>query len=243
VTGVRIPEAHADIAAELRGQGWTAEQAGSGHIRSISPDGAVVIASASPSDRRSKQALVMQLRQAGAVIGGRAGTRGSGQPDDGERLPRSAPAPAVSGPPAPAEPAGLRELVSEARLPLADLRAERREVERLLADLRAERREVERLLAEDAADLIVAEIVRQFAGFDVQAVVTNTMTRLHEANAAELAKFNKMMAKFDRAAAHRMDDADEAISALKAIRDRWEAAAFPGARTAVQVPPGYQRRR
>ena len=228
MSGPKVPEPFQDIAAELKAQGWTAERRGTGHLAWTSPAGETVISAASPGDRRAKAAFVSQLRQAGAVIDGRATTRGNGspapvaEPEAAEDRPEPGPAPAIP------EAAALRELVSECRV--------------LLGEMRAERKEIERLLTADAADLITSEIIAEFERMDLKSLAEATIKALHANNERELNAFtveaNKVIRKFDRAMDSRIAEANEDIIALKVVREVWEKAVQNG----DGIPPAFRPR-
>lgn len=179
-----VPEAYRETARELKEQGWTCEQAGSGHIRWVSPTGETVTSASSPSDRRARLEFVADLRRAGAVIQGRGSTsRDSGQQEEvAERRPEPEP---VTPPP---EAADLRELVTEAR--------------QLLGDLRTERRAIEKLLKDDAAGLVVQEINAWFGKSDIAELVRVTLASIHDAGQKQVDEFaqesGKMLRYVDR---------------------------------------------
>lgn len=126
------------------------------------------------------------------------------------------------------EPEGLRELISE--------------VHRATADLKTERREVERLLAEQAHGLIVEEVRLWFDRMAMQEVVTqfreNAQLRLdqfgHEASG--------LLRTTDRVMDARVAEMDELIASLRIIRARWEQS-VSGAPYPTAVPPAFGIRR
>jgi hypothetical protein len=235
VNGFRIPEQLRDIAGELKAQGWTAELRSGGHIGWQSPSGAVVISSGSPSDSRSKLDFVARLRRAGAVIEGRGASQGNGngeEPGGAAAVfePGQLPgAPAGDRPSSMPEADGLRELITEGRL--------------LLGELKAERRQIAKLLKGDAADLISSEIVTQLEQFDIKSIVHDVMGTVRARNEAELESFitvaNKALRAFDRGGQRRIDEANDAIDGLRAIRDGWENAVSKTG----GIPPAYRSRK
>lgn len=145
MNSVKIPEQFRSLADQAKDAGWTIEVTDNAHLRWRSPDGKIVISGSSPSDRRSADALTSNLRQAGLVVNGRASTR--------QAEPEAAPAPPVVQPPdqsdqqVPVDTAAqeLRELITEAR--------------QVLRDLRQERQAARQLLSDDIKDLVTEEVI------------------------------------------------------------------------------------
>ena len=191
-----IPEMFRSAAAQVREQGWVIEATGS-HLRWVSPAGAVVMSAATPSDRKALPRHVAELRRAGAVIDGR--TAASKPEADAEEVTEPAPAvepEAVSGDPRP-EVAELRELVSEARALLRDLRQEKKDTSEWLA---ANIREVVTAEANRLCDAALADMDKRYT--------------------AELARVIKMLedaaGRDDQIFQSRMADANSLIQALSA---------------------------
>jgi len=113
----------------------------------------------------------------------------------------------------------------------------------VLADLRAARREIERLLEEDAPDLIKSEIVGQMTEIDIIELVKTVMDALHESNQALLDDyaqvFGKLTRSFDRRFDARLGDVDEVLAGLQTIRAVWERAASSGRSLAHAIPPAF----
>ena len=64
---MKIPEAHRALAKAATQQGWSLSWLGSCHVGWRSPAGALVVSSASPSDRRAVHKLRADLRRAGLI--------------------------------------------------------------------------------------------------------------------------------------------------------------------------------
>jgi hypothetical protein len=62
---LKIPEAYRALARTALRLGWTISRHGSGHLRWLSPSGAVITTAGSPSDRRSIRNDRARLRRAG----------------------------------------------------------------------------------------------------------------------------------------------------------------------------------
>jgi hypothetical protein len=218
----RIPESYRTIAAQLAGppNDWPApESTARGHAAWTAPaTGEVIVASGSPSDRRSKRRFVSECRRAGAVIDSRGAAAKvvAEQPGPGR--------PAAPPPETPAVPADttaeLRELVTEARS--------------LAAALTTLQSSVAEQVETSADDLIVKEIKTALE----EARMAELVKGLGEANRDQLAKFAQAFERqtraFDRRWDVRIADLDDLLNSLSIIRNAQMQA--PGASL---VPPAY----
>jgi hypothetical protein len=66
---MKIPEAQRPLAKLAMQQGWCLSWLGSCHVAWRSPTGALVVGSASPSDRRAVHRLRADLRRHGLLLG------------------------------------------------------------------------------------------------------------------------------------------------------------------------------
>lgn len=127
-----IPEMFRSVATQVHDQGWTIE-ATDKHLVWLGPDGARVISSATPSDRRCLLNHKALLRQHGAVIDGRGYVPGDAELAGVQELPQPEERPARPETAGPPEADELRELISEARGLLRDLRQEKKDTSEWLS--------------------------------------------------------------------------------------------------------------
>jgi hypothetical protein len=66
---MKIPEPQRRLARAAMQQGWSLSWLGSCHVAWRSPDGALVVGSCSPSDRRAIHKLRADLRRHGLLLG------------------------------------------------------------------------------------------------------------------------------------------------------------------------------
>jgi predicted RNA binding protein YcfA (HicA-like mRNA interferase family) len=217
------------VAAQLRDQSWTDEPTNGSHVTWTSPDGETVTASGSPGDRKSKALFVKQCRARGAVIDGRGATVKDEQH----------PGPLIAAAPDDT----LADQIRESRGLLAELRTERKAIERARTGAERERIAIEKLLVglkEQATDLIVNEVEAWFAASDIEEQVKVTLKGIHAAGDRKLTDFatisGKVLRMVDRRVDSRIAELDDVLAVLDGLRN---GRLVQATRFAAATPPAY----